>query len=136
MVHFFFLLDTTRCNALAMYTIKHGKSLGKISALDIGWDLVMSVVKAFIGIRPTVCLGIGLHSKISVIVGRNADESVEAEAYEYPWFGEKNICLFHISGQNQKKKKDPMKKLKSRCLKCGKPLCENHSKLLCEKHLS
>ena len=89
MVHFFFLLDTTCCNALTMYSIKHGKPLGKISALDIGWDLVMSLVKAFIEIKPTDGLGIGLHSKISVIVVRTADESVEAEAYEYPLFGEK-----------------------------------------------
>ena len=139
MVHFFFLLDTIRCNALTMYAIKHGKPLSKISAFDIGWDIVMNLVKPFIEIRPTVGLGIGLCSKISVGRGRNVDESVEAEAYEYHQFGETkqwHIFLFHISGQNQKGKKDPMKKLKSRCQKCGKPVCDNHSNLVCEKHLS
>ena len=100
----------------------------------------MSLVKPFIEIRPAVGLRIGLRSKISVILGRNVDGSVEAEAYEYPRFGETNqrcnICLFHISGQNQKEKKYPMKKLKSGCQKCGKPVCNDYSKLVCKKHLS
>ena len=81
MVHFFFLLDTIRCNALTMYAIKYGKPLGKINAFDIGWDLVMSLVKPFIEVRPIDGLGIGLHSKTSVILGRTVDESVEAKAY-------------------------------------------------------
>ena len=80
-VHFFFLLDTIRCNALTMYAIKYGKPLGKINAFDIGWDLVMSLVKPFIEARPIDGLGIGLHIKTSVILGRTIDESVEAKAY-------------------------------------------------------
>ena len=139
-IHFFFLLDTIRCNALTMYAIKRSKPFGKISAFGIGWDLVMSLVKPFIEIRPTVGLRIGLRSKISAILGGNLNESVEAEAYEYSCFGKTkqwyNISLFHISGQNQKKKKDSMKKLKSRCQKYGKPVCDDHLKLVCEKHLS
>ena len=71
------------------------------------------MVKPFIEIRPTVGLGIGLRSKISVILPRNVDESIQAEAYEYPRFGKTkqrcNTFLFHISGPNQKKRKDPMK---------------------------
>ena len=103
-VHSYFLLDTVHCNTLTMYAMKHGKPHGKISAFDIVWDLVISLVKQFIDVRPTVCLGIGLRSKISVILGININENVEAEAYEYPRFGETkqrcNICLFYISGQN------------------------------------
>ena len=140
MVDFFFLLDTIHCNAVTMYAIKHGKPFGKISAFDIGWDLVMSLVKPFYEIRPNVGLRIGLRSNIFVILGRNVDESVEAEAHEYPWFGKTSngviFALIHISGQNQKEKKDPMKNLKSRCQKCGETVCENHSKLVCEEHLS
>ena len=71
------------------------------------------MVKPFIEIRPTVGLGIGLRSKFSVILVRNVDESIQVEAYKYPWFGKTkqrcNIFLLHISGPNQKKKKDPMK---------------------------
>ena len=93
------------------------------------------MVKPFIEIRPTVGLGTGLRSKTSVILVRNVDESIEAEAYEYPRFGETkqrcNIFLFHVSGPNQKNKKDPMKKLKSRCQNCGKSVRENYSKLVC-----
>ena len=103
------------------------------------WDLVMSLLKPLTEIISTIGLGIGLHGKISVILGKILSESVEAKAYEYPRFGEtkerSNICLFHISGQNQEEKNDPMKKLKFRCQKFCKNR-ENHSKLVCEKHLS
>ena len=88
MVHFFFLMNTIHCNAVTMCAIKHGKSLGKISTFDIGWDLVVSLVKPFIEIRPSVGLGISLCSKLSVNLGKNVNESVEAEAYEYPRSGE------------------------------------------------
>ena len=69
MVHFFFLLDTIPCNALTMYAIKHGKPLGKISTFDIGWDVIMSLVKPFIEIRPTVGLEIGLLAKFKLFLG-------------------------------------------------------------------
>ena len=118
MVHFFFLLDTTRCNTLVMYAVKHGEPLVKISAFNVGWDLVMRLIKPFIEIRSTIDLEIGLSSKIYVILRRNVDGSLETEVYEYPRFGEtrqrSNICLFPISGQNQKKKTGPRKTLKSR----------------------
>ena len=98
------------------------------------------MLKPFIEIRPTAGLGIGLRSKFSVLLVRNNDESIQVEAYKYPWFGKTkqrcNIFLLHISGPNQKKKKDPMKKLESRCEKYGEPVCENHSKLVCKNHLS
>ena len=65
----------------------------------------MSLVKQFIEIKPIAGLGIGLRSKIYVILGRNVDESIEDEVYIYPWFGVTkqrcNTCLFHISGQNK-----------------------------------
>ena len=66
MVSFFVLLHTICCNALTMYAIKHGKPLGKISAFEIGWHLVMSLVKPFFETRPPVGLGIGLSCKMSV----------------------------------------------------------------------
>ena len=86
MAHFFFLLDTICCNALTTYAIKHSNSFGKSSAFDIGWDLVVSLVKTFIEVRPTLGLEIDRHSKIVVILVGNVDESVEAEVYEYPLF--------------------------------------------------
>ena len=68
----------------------------------------MSLIKPFNEIRPTVGLGIALRR-------RNNDESVEAEAYEYPRFGETkqqcNICLFHISRQKSKEKERPLEKV-------------------------
>ena len=45
------------------------------------------------------------------------------------------ICLFEISGPGQKKEKDKPQKLKSRCEKCGIAVCEQLSKLICDKHL-
>ena len=116
MVHFFFLMDTIYCNALTLYAIKHGKTLHKINAFDNGWDLFMSLVKPFIAERPTVGLGIGLQNKISVMLGRNTDEFVEADDnVEYPCYGERkqrcDIWLFNISGVEQKKKEGHIEKV-------------------------
>ena len=80
MVPFFSLLDAIACNAVTMYEIKHGKPHGKINAFKIGWDLVMCLVQPFIEVRPAVRLGIGLRSKVFLIIGRNNNEIVEAEA--------------------------------------------------------
>ena len=98
----------------------------------------ISLVKPFLAERPTVGLGIGLQNKISIMLRRNADETIE-DNVEYPRYGERkqrcDICLFNISGVEQNKKKDTLKKLKSCCQKCGSPVCEKHSKLVCQKHL-
>ena len=132
-----FLMDNICCNTLTLYAINHGKTLDKTNAFNNGWDLAISLVKPFIAERPTVGLGIGLRNKISIMLGRNADETVEAnDNVEYPQYGkikqQCNICLFNISGVEQKRKKDTLKKLKSCCQKCDIPVCEE---LVCQKHL-
>ena len=52
-----------------MYAIKHGKPHRKISAFDIGWDLVMSLVKPFIEIRRTVGLELVYVVKSLIFLG-------------------------------------------------------------------
>lgn len=97
------------------------------------------MVKPFIEIRPTVGLGIGLRSKISVILPRNVDESIQAEAYEYPRFGNGATVKYFLIPYfwtESKEKEGPYEKLESRCQKYGEPVCENHSKLVCKNHLS
>ena len=126
MANFFFLLDTIHCNALTMYAIKHGKPLGEISAFDIGWDLVMSLVKPFIETRLTVTLGIGLHCKISVILGRNVDEFMNISGLVKK---KSNgvIFVYSIFLDKIKKKKDALKYLKSGYQKCDKTVSDDHS---------
>ena len=94
---FFFSIDTIRWKALTLYVIKHGKTIRKTNAFDNGWDLVMSLVKPFIAERPTVGLEIGLRNKISIILGRNADEAVEAHGdVEYPRYSNKSSCVIFV----------------------------------------
>ena len=89
----FFSIDTIRWNALTLYVIKHGKTIRKTNAFDNRLDLIMSLVKPFIAERPTVGLEIGLRNKISIILGRNADEAVEADCdVEYPRYANESNC--------------------------------------------
>jgi len=137
MVHFYFLLDTIRCNALTLYAIKHNKSLSQVNSFSNGWELVTSLVKPFIAARPTIGLNLNTRSKMSIILGRALEQNVPV-ADEHSRFGETkqrcDICLYDISGDGQKNKKECIEKLKSRCQKCGNPVCDQHSKLICEKH--
>jgi len=66
MVHFYFLLDTIRCNALTLYAIKHNKSLSQVNSFSNGWELVTSLVKPFIAARPTIGLNLNTRSKMSI----------------------------------------------------------------------
>ena len=92
-----FLTDNIRCNTLTLYAINHGKTLDKTNAFNNGWDLAISLVKPFIAERPTVGLEIGLRNKISIILGRNADEAVEAHGdVEYPRYSNKSSCVIFV----------------------------------------
>ena len=51
MVHFNYLLDTIRCNALSLLAIKLDKSLKKVNSFDVGFELLMSLVKPFVAGR-------------------------------------------------------------------------------------
>ena len=94
---FFFSIDTIRWNALTLYVIKHGKTIRKTNAFDNRLDLIMSLVKPFIAERPTVGLEIGLRNKISIILGRNADEAVEADCdVEYPRYANESNCVIFV----------------------------------------
>lgn len=94
---FFFSIDTIRWNALTLYVIKHGKTIRKTNAFDNRLDLITSLVKPFIAERPTVGLEIGLRNKISIILGRNADEAVEADCdVEYPRYANESNCVIFV----------------------------------------
>ena len=47
MIHFFFLMDTIRCNAIVLHAIKHKKPLRKFNSSDTGWELALSLVRPF-----------------------------------------------------------------------------------------
>ena len=145
MVNFYYILDTIRSNASTLYAIKHNISPSKVNSFSNGWDLVVSLVKPQIMARPTNGLSTNTLSKMSVIVGKefvatktNAVEEAQ-DGCDFPRYGETrqrcDICLFNITGPQYKANKSSLGKTKSRCQKCGKPVCENHSKIICRKHL-
>ena len=134
MVHFYFLLDTIRCNSLSLFAIKHGKNLRNVESFDTCWDLTMSFVKLFISERSLTGLSIGLKSKITILLGRNTADRPVAEIDEgYSRYNDTRqwckICLGGITG------KDKLNKMKSRCQMCRETVCDAHSKLICQKHL-
>ena len=139
MVHFYFLLDAIRCNTLSLFAVKHGKSLRAVDSFESCWDLVMNLVTPFISERPLTGLSIGLKSKISTLLGRNHDQPVDAVDDGYPRYGPTRqrcqICLNSIAGKDHQKNRDKLKKIQTRCQKCGKAVCEAHSKLICQKDL-
>ena len=83
-IHFFFLMDTIHCNAMVFHAIKHKKPLRKPNSFDIGWEIVLALVKSFIAARPTVGLGQALKSKIAIFVQKNSDESTPRPADGFP----------------------------------------------------
>ena len=74
MIHFFFLMDTIRCNAMVLHAIKHKKPLRKSNYFDIGWALVLALVRPFMAARSAVGLGQALKNKIAIFVQKNSDK--------------------------------------------------------------
>ena len=98
----------------------------------------MNLVTPFISERPLTGLSIGLKSKISTLLGRNPGQPVDAVDDGYPRYvptRQRQICLNSIAGKDHQKNRDKLKKIQTRCQKCGKAVCEAHSKLICQKDL-
>ena len=74
MIHFLFLMDTICCNAMALHVIKQKTLLRKSNSFDIGWYLVLALVRPFLAARPTVDLGQALKNKIAIFVLMNSDK--------------------------------------------------------------
>lgn len=137
MVHFYFLLDTIRCNTLSLYAIKHGLSPSKVNSFDKSWEIVMSLVKPFIAERPLTGLHFGLRSKIATVLGRNpvtANDDVGGYARYAETRKRCTICEQNLSGNNLRLQRSNLNKMKTQCQKCGTIVCDAHSKLLCQKH--
>ena len=84
MTHFFFWMDTIRCNTMVLHAIKHKKPLCKSNSFDIGWELVLALVRPFMAARPTVVLGQALKNKIATFVQKNSDELAPRPTDGYP----------------------------------------------------
>lgn len=112
MVYFYYLLDIIRCNALSLLAIKHDKSLKKVNSFEIGFELVMSLVKPFVAGRSINGLSITQQNKMSIILGRHvgtANDQPNHDGFEFTRFGLRqrcHTCLRDISGNEHKKKKD------------------------------
>ena len=76
MVNFFYIFDTIRCNAITLDTLKYKKNQHKVDSFDIGWELVMNLVRPQIEAR----LRVGLHSsllrKMSFILGKDVEPTL------------------------------------------------------------
>lgn len=142
MVNFFYILDTIRCNAITLYAIKQKKNLPKGNSLDIGWELVLNLVRPQIEARPRIGLNKSLVAKMSSFIeienGLAPTAVPDAAAATFPCIaGTKKhcvLCLDECSGQGCKEKKDKFSKVKSRCQKCDIAVCDKHSKLVCYNH--
>ena len=107
MVHFYYLLDTIRCNALSLLAIKHDKSLKKVNSFDVGFELVMSLVKPFVAGRSINELSLTQQNKMSIILGRNvgtANDQPNHDGFEFTRFGSRQRCHTCLSKEHKKKK--------------------------------
>ena len=82
-------MDTIRCNAMVLPTIKHKKPLRKSNSFDIGWELALALVRPFMAARPTVCLGQVLKNKIAIFVQKNSDDPAPRPADGYSRYSER-----------------------------------------------
>ena len=78
MVNFFYILDNIRCNATTLYTLKHKKNPRKVDSFDIGWELIMNLVRPKIEARPRVGLHSSLLSKMSFILDKEVEPTPTA----------------------------------------------------------
>ena len=62
---------------------KHKKPLCKFNSFDIGWDLVLALVRPFVTARPAVDLGQVLKNKIAIFVQKNSDKPAPRPAGGY-----------------------------------------------------
>ena len=96
-------MDTIRCNAMVLHAIKHEKPLRKSNYFDIGWELVLALVRPFMAARPTVGLGQALKNKIAIFVQKNSDEpaprpvdgysNTPKESKDVPYVSLKSVVL-------------------------------------------
>ena len=123
---------------MVLHAMKYKKPLRKSNSFNIGWELVLALVRPFMAVRPAVGLGQALKNKIEIFVQKNSDEPAPRPADGYARYSEGkqrcSICISEISGPDYKKRKDKLKMLKSCCKECGNPVCEKHSKLIGHNH--
>lgn len=92
----------------------------------------MGLVKPFVAERSLNGLQTRVQSKISIILGTREYGNFERNGETRQWC---RICIANVMGHGQKQIKDKLTKVNSRCQECGEPVCEKHSKLICDKHL-
>ena len=83
MIHFFFLMDIICYNAMVLHAIKHKKPFRKSNSFEIGWELVLVLVRPFMAARPTVGLGLALKNKIAIFIQKNSDKLAPIPADGY-----------------------------------------------------
>ena len=109
----------------------------KQNSFEVGFNLVLELVKPFIQRRSREGLNSEIQQKIKLVLGENVVEPSIDTAFLsiFPPQSERKrrceICIKEISGPGMKKKKDQLPKLISQCQNCGKVVCQRHRFQFC-----
>ena len=96
--------------------IKHDKSLKKVNSFDVGFELVMSLVKPFVAGRSINGLSLTQQNKMSIILWRNvgtANDQPNHDSFEFTRLGSRqrcHTCLSDISGKEHIKRRKTISK--------------------------
>ena len=108
MVAFYFILDTTMVNALTILALKEKKNPRNIDSFEIGFELVMSLVRPQLERRRRNGLQKNIIRKIDLFIDQN-DNDEDDEVHKFLRLGDKRrnrtACLDVISGPQCKQKK-------------------------------
>ena len=136
-IAFSYLLDTCRINAASVLAMNKHTEPRKQNSFEVGFNLVLELVKPFIQRRSREGLNSEIQQKIKLVLGENVVEPSIDTAFLsiFPPQSERKrrceICIKEISGPGMKKKKDQLPKLISQCQNCGKVVCQRHRFQFC-----
>ena len=102
----------------------------KQNSFEVGFNLVLKLVKPFIQRKPRQGLTSEIQQKMKLVLNENVVEpSIDMTLLlKFPPQLERKrhceICISKISDPGMKKKKDQLPKLVSQCQNCGKIVCQ------------
>ena len=138
------ILLYARYNSQMILALKEKKDARKTNSFEIGFNLVMSLVRPELERRSTKGLQKNITQKINLYVNRDDDNDDDDDDGNAPQLfnklGDKRkictTCSDHISGPQYKQKRTALPRNKTQCQKCGVPCCPSHLTYICGKHTS
>ena len=122
-----YLLDTIRVNSTTVYALNNGTNPKKQNSFNFGFELAKCLIMPHINRRSRNGLTSIVLRKIMLFAGQDIktiEDINNPQTVARPT--RCRACLQSIQGENQKLKKDKLKKVRTTCQKCGDVFCKEH----------